>query len=104
MVSDPYRTGESMNFKCSMSRQGLDSQDEVVPMERRQLAFGEFAAVAAEVSGLQATGYQPIGKWNLGQVCDHLSYFIEGSLDGHRFKVPWPVRVLFGRMVLRRIL
>ena len=27
-----------------------------------------------------------------------------GSLDGHQFKVPWIFKVLFGRMVLRRIL
>ena len=40
----------------------------------------------------------------LAQVCDHLTYFMQGSLDGFTFRVPWLLKVLFGRFMLRRIL
>jgi hypothetical protein len=72
-------------------------------MPRRELIFKTVQDVKAELVRLQR-GYQPAGKWNLAQICDHLSYFIEGSLDGHQFKTPWLLKALFGRMVLRRIL
>jgi hypothetical protein len=29
---------------------------------------------------------------------------MQGSLDGHPYRVPWLLKVLFGRMVLKRIL
>jgi hypothetical protein len=60
--------------------------------------------VAAEADRLHAGGYDKAGRWDLGQVCDHLSYFIAGSLDGHPYHVPWPFKALFGRLALRRIL
>lgn len=53
---------------------------------------------------LQREGYKPQGQWNLAQICGHLSYFIEGTLDGHRYKVPWLLKVLLGRWFLKRIL
>jgi hypothetical protein len=73
-------------------------------MEQRQLQFKDFAEVRAEVARLQHGGYQKLGQWDLAQVCDHLTYFIQGSLDGYTFRVPWLLKVLFGRFVLRRIL
>ncbi|MFL5328297.1 MAG: DUF1569 domain-containing protein [Gemmataceae bacterium] len=71
--------------------------------EKRELKFESPREVKAELARLQA-GYKPGGNWNLAQTCDHLAYFIEGSLDGHQFKVPWIFKFLFGRMVLKRIL
>ena len=44
------------------------------------------------------------GNWDLAQVCDHLAFFMRASLDGLTFRVPWLLKVLFGRFVLRRIL
>ena len=73
-------------------------------MQQRQLQLKDFADVHAELTRLHKGGYQKLGQWDLAQVCDHLSYFVHGSLDGHRFKVPWLFKVLFGRLVLRRIL
>ncbi len=73
-------------------------------MDQRSLSFQSTAEVKAEIDRLHRGGYTATGKWNLGQVCDHLAYFIEGTLDGHKFKVPWLFKVLFGRMVLKRIL
>lgn len=73
-------------------------------MPQRQLQFKDFAEVRAELTRLRAGGYQKLGQWDLAQTCDHLTYFIQGSLDGHPYKVPWLLKVLFGRLVLRRIL
>lgn len=73
-------------------------------MQQRTLDFQDFAQVLAEVDRLHRGGYQKAGRWDLAQVCDHLVYFIQGSLDGYTFRVPWLFKVLFGRLVLRRIL
>src|SRR5262245_25635913 len=70
---------------------------------RRDLEFKTIADARAELERLR-TGCATLGQWNLGQTCDHLAFFIEGSMDGHQFKVPWLIKALFGRMVLRRIL
>jgi len=73
-------------------------------MNPRDLAFTDFNAVRAELDRLQRGGYDKTGAWDLAQICNHLNYFMTGSLDGHQFKVPWILKILFGRMVLRRIL
>lgn len=73
-------------------------------MEQRLLSFKDFKEVQAEVERLHRTGYEKLGQWNLAQVCDHLTYFIQGSLDGYTFRVSWLLKVLFGRLVLRQIL
>jgi uncharacterized protein DUF1569 len=73
-------------------------------VNQRQLQFTDFAQVQAEVDRLHRVGYERLGQWDLAQICDHLSYFIEGSLDGFTFRVPWLLKALLGRLVLRRIL
>jgi Protein of unknown function (DUF1569) len=73
-------------------------------MEHRQLQFKDFGEVLAEVDRLHRGGYRKHGQWDLAQTCDHLAYFIQGSLDGATYRVPWLFKVLFGRLVLRRIL
>jgi hypothetical protein len=73
-------------------------------VRQRQLQFNDFAEVQAEVDRLHQRGYEKLGQWDLAQVCDHLTYFVQGSLDGFTFRVPWLIKVLFGRFVLRRIL
>lgn len=70
----------------------------------RQLRFGDFTEALDELERLHRGGYEKLGQWDLAQACDHLAYFIRGSLDGWGFRVPWLVKVLFGRLVLRRIL
>lgn len=60
--------------------------------------------ILAEVDRLHANGYDRAGKWDLAQNLDHLRYFIEGGLDGFNFKVPWIIRFLLAKPVLRRIL
>lgn len=73
-------------------------------MPQRDLHFDSINEVIAELDRLERSGCTPGGNWDFAQVCNHLSYFIEGSLDGHKFKVPWIFKVLFGRLVLKRIL
>jgi hypothetical protein len=71
---------------------------------QRQLQFKDFAEVLAEVERLHRGGYEKLGQWDLAQTCDHLTYFVQGSLDGFSFRVPWLLKFLFGRFMLRRIL
>ncbi len=73
-------------------------------MPQRPLDFKTFAEVRSELDRLHQSGYEKLGQWDLAQVCDHLAFFIRGSLDGFTFRVPWLFKVLFGKMVLRRIL
>ena len=70
---------------------------------QRALVFSDRPQIVAELDLLRR-GYVARGQWDLAQTCDHLAYFIEGSLDGHQFKVPWLLKVLLGGMVRRRIL
>jgi hypothetical protein len=56
------------------------------------------------LDGLRQHGYDKLGQWDLAQTCDHLRYFITGSLDGSKDKVPWILSFLFGRLILNRIL
>lgn len=73
-------------------------------MERRQLDFRDFDAIVADVDRLHTGGYEKVGKWDLAQVCRHLSITMEGSLHGAGFQAPWLARKLFAPIFLRRIL
>src|SRR5436309_15260737 len=73
-------------------------------MEPRRLDFADFSEALAEIDRLHLGGYTKLGQWDLGQTCDHLTFFALGSLDGPNYKVPWLFKVLFGRLVIRRIL
>ncbi len=79
-------------------------QHKEVVVRQRQLKFEDLADASAEAERLLTGGYEKLGHWDLAQVCDHLTYFIHGSLDGHTYRVPWLFKVLFGRLVLGRIL
>jgi hypothetical protein len=71
---------------------------------RRTLDFRTLDEVLADLRELQHRGYTPQGKWNLSQICNHLAYFVECTLDGFDFRVPWLIRVLAGGFFKRRIL
>jgi hypothetical protein len=75
-----------------------------VNVEPQKLECQDFAAVLIKLDRLHQGGWEKRGQWDLAQACNHLAYFIEGSLDGHPYKVPWLLKVLLGRFVLRRIL
>ncbi|MBI3410112.1 MAG: DUF1569 domain-containing protein [Planctomycetes bacterium] len=73
-------------------------------MPQRALEFKGFPEVVAELDRLHQSGYTKLGQWDLAQICNHLGYFIQASLDGPKATVPWILKFLFGRFVLRRIL
>jgi hypothetical protein len=73
-------------------------------MQSRDLDFRDTKTVGEEIDRLHKDNYEKTGSWDLAQACNHLTYFIEGSLDGHPYRVPWFLKVLFGRLVLHRIL
>ena len=72
-------------------------------MQPRDLELKTFDEVLAEAERLHRHGYERTGQWDLAQVLDHLTYFMNGGLDGYTFKVHWIIKTLLGKMVLRRI-
>ena len=73
-------------------------------MNPRDLDLKNFDEVLAEAERLHRNGYDRTGAWDLAQVLDHLTYFTKGGMDGYTFKVPWIIKAIFGKMVLKRIL
>lgn len=69
----------------------------------RQLTFTRYTEVCDELRRL-ARGHQRHGTWSLPQTCLHLSFYYRGSLDGFGFRLPWLVRKLIGRPLLKRVL
>ena len=64
-------------------------------MTHRVLDLRSIDEVIAELDRLQASGYQREGNWSLGQICRHLSIFVQGSMDGFNGpRLPWYVRVM----------
>jgi hypothetical protein len=49
--------------------------------ERRQLSFADLADVMPEVDRLLA-GYETVGQWSLGQICNHLATTFHLVTDG----------------------
>ncbi len=70
---------------------------------RRSLTFANLDAMMAEVDRLLA-GHRALGRWSLGQVCNHLAMTLRYSAEGFPSRAPWPVRMLVGPILKRRIL
>ena len=49
-------------------------------------------------------GHTTVGKWTLGQICNHLTGAVTSTVDGFRFKAPWIIRKTVGPLLVRRIL
>ena len=73
-------------------------------MERRKLTLSTYGEAIEAIERLEASGYRQLGKWDLAQICHHLSYYYRGSLNGFGFRLPWPIRKTIGRMLLKRML
>lgn len=76
----------------------------MTPQAARRLDFTSAAQVLADVDHLRRGGWTTTGTWDLAQTLDHLNYFAKACMDGHPYRVPWLLKVLFGRWALRRIL
>lgn len=70
---------------------------------RRTVRYATLDDVMVDVDRL-LQGHETIGKWSLGQMCNHLSETLRGSLEGFDAKVPWILRALLGGKIKRSIL
>ena len=70
---------------------------------RRTLTFATLDDVMPDVDRL-LLGHSTVGKWTLGQICNHLAMDFSGSLNGFAFHVPWIIRKLIAPSVLKRVL
>jgi len=73
---------------------------------RRTLRFNSLDDVMPEVDRLLGGGHQTIGKWSLGQICNHLTGAVELSMarvDVASF-APWPVQATVGKVLKRLVL
>jgi len=77
---------------------------------RRSLRFNDLDEVVRDVEDLQRRGYDRVGRWDLAQVCGHLSEWMGYAVDGY----PKPpavagvvlalVRSTIGPSILKKIL
>jgi hypothetical protein len=70
---------------------------------RRQLAFTRLDQVMPDVDRLLA-GHQTTGNWSLGQICNHLSGALRGSIEGIDARAPWLLRTFVGPIAKRQLL
>jgi hypothetical protein len=70
--------------------------------ERRTLTFTRLDEVMPDLDRL-LEGHRLAGQWSLGQICNHLSGAIQGSVEGFPFRAPWPVRKLIAPVFKRTI-
>ncbi|WP_422927570.1 DUF1569 domain-containing protein [Singulisphaera sp. PoT] len=69
---------------------------------RRDLKFATMDRVMPDIDNL-LLGYRQLGNWSLGQICNHLTMVIQGSVAGFGGRAPWIVRKAIGPIVLRQI-
>ncbi len=67
---------------------------------RRALTFASLDEIMPDVERLLA-GHVTVGRWSLGQICNHLELAIRLSMDGAPERAPWLVRRAFGPVALR---
>ncbi len=70
---------------------------------RRALSFSSLEEVMPEVDRLLG-GYKAVGNWSLGQMCNHLTQSIAGSVEGYPGQAPWLLRKTLGPLIVRGIL
>jgi uncharacterized protein DUF1569 len=72
--------------------------------DRRALSFERLDQVMPDVERLMQ-GYKTVGKWTLGQMCNHLGNTLRYSMEGFPGpKPPWLVRTLVAPMFFRKIM
>jgi hypothetical protein len=71
--------------------------------QRRELTFGHLSQVMPEVDRL-LQGYRLGGQWTLGQVCQHLTRSLQGSVEGIPGAGAWLLRRTIGPWLGRRML
>jgi Protein of unknown function (DUF1569) len=69
---------------------------------RRSLSFASLDQVMPDVDRL-LLGHTTLGKWSLGQVCNHLVINLTDSVQGYSFKAPWILRKMIAPIIFRKI-
>lgn len=69
-------------------------------MPRRSLNLATLDDVVAEIERLERGGYTIGGKWNLSQICEHLTATMRMGLDGGQ-RMPWLLRKTMGAWLIR---
>jgi hypothetical protein len=69
-------------------------------MPRRSLNLATLDDVASEIESLRDGGYSATGKWNLSQICEHLTATMRMGLDGGQ-QMPWLLRKTMGAWMIR---
>jgi hypothetical protein len=64
-------------------------------MSQTETKFSNFAEIEAFIRKLQRTGYVACGKWNLSQICEHLSDWMNYPMVGFPKSGPTVSAVLF---------
>lgn len=77
---------------------------------RQHLEFPHLDAAVQYAEQLHRGGYHSLGNWNLAQVCEHLSDWMEYMLDGYPATplpikpVLWGLRITVGKSILHKML
>ncbi len=59
---------------------------------RRVLRFTTLEEMLTEAQALATGSVRTLGNWSLGQILDHISVWLEFTLDGFPLTIPWYVR------------
>jgi Protein of unknown function (DUF1569) len=70
---------------------------------RRTLSFDSLDQIMPDVDRL-LLGHKTVGNWSLGQICNHLTGGIIGTVNGFPSRAPWLIRKTVGPLIRRRIL
>jgi hypothetical protein len=71
--------------------------------EHRYFKFNNIHEIMPEVDRLLASGYAPVGKWNLGMVSQHLAQTFQKSIEGFGVKIPWIIRATIGKIKKKEV-
>lgn len=71
---------------------------------KRNLDFQSADEVIDEIQRLRKSGYTQLKRWNLTQVCEHLTRTMEGEMKGLGFRIPWILRRTVGQWMTSRVL
>ena len=74
-------------------------------MKRREIEFQSLDAAIAETKLLQKVGYERVGRWSLGQICNHLASAVDMMVEGKMKYLPRFVMrgMLFAGQLMTRI-
>lgn len=71
---------------------------------RRSLRFGSLEDLLADIDALDARGHiDASGQWTPAQIVEHVTRFIDGSVNGFDVRAPLVLRV-FGKFAKRQVI